>query len=257
MERRGNCCSGGGDCTVSPRRAQASQEGWVRPVGDSQPRHLGHPLLSNSGSNSEGQTAASGRQRREAQRASEARARRRDRARELPTGRSARGLAHAASGPAFVAGHEIRPGLRLNQAEGRAGNFPVQLAARRLHNRTRRAPPSLQVRSRARWQIGAAPSAWGAAGSSPSRSVVPRGERAQANHLLAPINFAWPSAYSLPCKPGPLPGTPRRFFRPLSQPALGFGGSFGQRVCADPGALACIPLAAHEGCSPSPGSAGS
>lgn len=159
--------------------------------------------------------------RREAPRASEARARGRDRVREFPTGRSARGLAHTGSGRAFVAGHEIRPGLRPIQAEGRAGNFPVQLAARRLHNRTRRAPPpSLQVRSRAGRQIGAAQSAWGAVGSSPSSSAVPSGRRAQANHLLAPINFAWPSAYSLPCNPRPSPGTPRLFFRPHSQPAL-------------------------------------
>lgn len=93
--------------------------------------------------------------------------------REFPTGRSARGLAHTGSGRAFVAGHEIRPGLRPTQAEGPAGNFPVQLAARRLHNRTRRAPPpSLQVRSSAGRLIGAAQSAWGAAGSSPSSSAV-------------------------------------------------------------------------------------
>lgn len=35
----------------------------------------------------------------------------RDRARELATGRGARGLAHAGSGRAFVAGHETRPGV--------------------------------------------------------------------------------------------------------------------------------------------------
>lgn len=149
--------------------------------------------------------------------------------REFPTGRSARGLAHTGSGRAFVAGHEIRPGLRPIQAEGRAGNFPVQLAARRLHNRTRRAPPpSLQVRSRAGRQIGAAQSAWGAVGSSPSSSAVLSGRRAQANHLLAPINFAWPSAYSLPCNSGPSPGTPRLFFRPHSQPALSLGRALGR-----------------------------
>lgn len=38
------------------------------------------------------------------------------------------------------------------------------------------------------------------------------------------INFAWPSAYSLPCNPGLSPGTPRLFFRPHSQPALSLAG---------------------------------
>lgn len=201
----------------------------------------------------------SGRQWQKTLRASEAPARGRNRARELPRGRSARGLAHAGSGRAFVAGHEIRPGLRLNQAGRPAGNFPVQLTARRLHNRTRRAPPlSLQVRSRAGRQIDTAQSACGAAGSSPSRSAVLRGQRTRAKHPLAPINFAWPSAHSLPCKPRPLPGTPRRaFFRPHSQFALSLRVSFGQRVTTDPGVLTSNPLAVHEGCGPSRGSAGS
>lgn len=78
---------------------------------------------------------------------------------------------------------KLAPRLRLNQAEGRAGNFPVQLAARRLHNRTRRAPPpSLQVRSRAgQQQIGAALRARGAAqrGGVESKSLG----GSQASHL--------------------------------------------------------------------------
>lgn len=115
----------------------------------------------------------------------------------------------------------------------------------------------MQVRSRAGRLIGAAQSAWGAAGQVQVVRLFPAARRRRPT-TSSLINFAWPSAYSLPCNPGPSPGTPRLFFRPHSEPALNLGGLL---ESAWPRTLAyylpCTPLTVHEGCSSSPRSAGS
>lgn len=122
FERRGDGGSGG-DRAVPPGRTRTGQEGSVRPVGDSRPQHLGHSLLLDLGGGSEGQQAARGQRRPGAQQASEKPASGREWASWIPAGGGAQGLAHACSGPAFAAGHEIRPGPPPNWAIGQASNF--------------------------------------------------------------------------------------------------------------------------------------